>query len=82
MVPGESSYPDGSEYVGQRGVFKVELRAAEVDPLFEICRDLFAVSQKITTFVFLVRLLGNGKFFVTSLDFLQHDRFKSAPCGA
>ena len=76
MVPGESSCPDGSEYVGQRGVFKVELRAAEVDPLFEICRDLFAVS------VFLVRLLGNGKFFVTSLDFLQHDRFKSAPCGA
>ena len=41
-------------------VFKVELWAAEVDPLFEICRDLFAVSQKITTFVFLVRLLGNG----------------------
>ena len=62
MVPGESSCLGGSEYVWQRGVgvFKAELRAAEVDPLFEICRDLFAVSQKITTFVFLVRLLGNG----------------------
>ena len=31
MVPGESSCPDGSEYVKQRGV-GAELRAAEDDP--------------------------------------------------
>ena len=37
MAPGESSCPDGSEYVCQRGVgvFGAELRAAEVDPHFE-----------------------------------------------
>ena len=37
MVPCESSCPDGSEYVCQRGVgvFKVELRAADVDPHFK-----------------------------------------------
>ena len=32
MPPGESSHPGGSEYVRQRGV---ELRAAEVDPIFK-----------------------------------------------
>ena len=39
MVSGESSCLEGSEYVRQRGkeVFKAELWAAEVDPLFKIC---------------------------------------------
>ena len=39
---------------GVSGVFKAELRAAEVDPRFEVCRDAMAVSQKINTLLFLV----------------------------
>ena len=61
MVSGESSCLEGSEYVRQRGVevFKAELWAAEVDPLFEICRDPIAVSKNEVTPPFLVRSLGN-----------------------
>ena len=39
---------------GGFGVFKAELRAAEVDPHFEICRDAIAVSRKTNTFLILV----------------------------
>ena len=37
MLPGESFCPEGSEYVGKGGygVFKAELRPAEVDPSSE-----------------------------------------------
>ena len=31
---------------GKGGVFKAELRVAEVDPRFKICRDANAVSKK------------------------------------
>ena len=30
---------------GEKGVFKAELRAAEVDPRFKNCRDAIAVLQ-------------------------------------
>ena len=46
MVPGESSCLEGSEYVcqmGEGGVFKAELRPAEVDPRFKICLNHIAV---------------------------------------
>ena len=45
MVLGESSCPEASENVWQTevGVFKAELRAAEVDPRFEICCDAISV---------------------------------------
>ena len=40
MLPGESSYPEGSEYVRQKGVggFEAELQATEVDPPLDMCR--------------------------------------------
>ena len=51
MVRGESSCPDGLEYVWEKsvgptlwGVFKAVLRPAEVDPHFDICR----ISRKLT----------------------------------
>ena len=37
---------------GKGGVFKAELRVAEVDPRFKICRDAIAVSKKITLLYF------------------------------
>ena len=48
MTPDDSSCPDGSEYVWHRGVgvFKAELKAAEVDPRLEIFRDANVVSKK------------------------------------
>ena len=42
---------------GGLGVFKAELRGAEVDPRFEICRDANAVLQKTNTLLFFVRSL-------------------------
>ena len=48
MVPCESSCPDGSEYVCQRGVgvFKVELRATDVDPHLKKNKMKIAVLKK------------------------------------
>ena len=56
MISGESSCPDGSEYVWQRGIGGW---VAEVDPRFEICCHANSVLRKNNTFLFLVRSLGN-----------------------
>ena len=42
-----------------QGVFKAELRAAEVDPRFEICREPIAVSIFKDTLPIFIRSLGN-----------------------
>ena len=52
MVPGESSCLEGSEYVcqmGEGGVFKTELRPAEVDPRFRKRETKIALSKKTNT---------------------------------
>ena len=65
---------------GGEGVLKAELRAAEVDPGFEICCDAIAVSKKVTLFFGPITLkrIEHGVRYMESMFFsFQSDRTKN-----